>query len=321
MYNRDGLESMNTASVRGIASKVGIKNASSYKKNDLIDLIMQESGEEEWENDTSFDVDEETGKIMEFDAEPSICPAPIATFDQDDAIEDFEIPLDEDVVAEKPVSRSMQKKQKNHKRLNKQNDERVEVSFEHLNAKENNDSASKSSEVPNESDAEPSKETEESADTSPKAVEQQTLDFDGENEKKPEKAEEVQLSPEELAKARREAMAKHRGITEEEPKPKVEEVTVAEKVEINKRDALVIVIAIVAILHSVLAIYDVLYELLWLGSTTIYLWYTVLMIGVLVGGVYVLKHANDSGQLIAVLNLIHNKTINVLSSKKEEGEN
>ena len=115
-------------------------------------------------------------------------------------------------------------------------------------------------------------------------------------------------------------MAKHRGFTTEAPETKEEKVEDVEKVEINKKDALLIAIAAVAILHSVFAIYDAMYEILWLGSTTIYWWYTVLMIGVLIGGIYMMKRENDSGQLIVVLDLIHSKTVSILSKQKEKGE-
>lgn len=328
MYSREELDSMNTNSVRGIASKSGIKNASSYKKNELIDLILHEDASEEWENDTGFDVDEETGEVMEFDAEPSICPMPVSTYDQENSIEEFEIPLDGEPAEEKPVSRSMQKKQKKHERLNKQNNQQEqakEISFEHLNKKINSKENGETQSEKTEDSKAPSEKAESGnaanqEDAKTKVAEQQALDFDEENKKTQERATEEQPSAEELEKARRSAMAKHRGSTTEAPETKEEKVEDVEKVEINKKDALLIAITAVAILHSVFAIYDAMYEILWLGSTTIYWWYTVLMIGVLIGGIYMMKRENDSGQLIVVLDLIHSKTVSILSKQKEKGE-
>lgn len=361
MFDRKYLENMNAASVRKFASDIGIKNASKMQKEELINMIMQmveaPADEEEWVDNIGYNVDEETGEIIEeliepaeFDAEPSICPAPIISYEAEDAVAEFEAPTDKNVKREQQGqqrSKSSMKKQKKFEQMNgtgnsKQEDAgSYEGKFKKKESSANTENKKSNARITKETAAavqenKQAKVQDEQENTSAKpsakqdveapkqAVEQQALDFDDKKQESKQQCEEAKLSEEELDKARREAIQAQRNAANASvaKAKKEQEPTIEINAELDKKSALIIVVATVVLVHSIIALFEVAYEILWEGTTTIYWWYTIVMIGLLVGAIYVLKQQNASGQLIAMLNMIHNKIVRGLSKagNSEGGE-
>lgn len=352
MFDRKYLENMNAASVRKFASDIGIKNASKMQKEELINMIMQmvevPTDEEEWVDNIGYNVDEETGEIIEeliepaeFDAEPSICPAPIISYEAEDAVAEFEVPTDKNVKKEQQGqqrSKSSIKKQKKFERMNGTSDSKQEDAdsyedkFKKKESSANAETKKSNARVAKETttavqenkrtkvqdeqestSAKPSVKAE--AEAPKRAVEQQALDLDDKNQEAKRQCEEAKLSEEELDKARREAIQAQRNAANASTvkAKKEQEPAIEINAELDKKSALIIVIATVALVHSAIALFEVAYEILWEGTTTIYWWYTIVMIGLLIGAIYVLKQQNASGQLIAMLNVIHSKIVRGLS--------